>query len=199
MFWQELYISFDRLLLLDQRQRGQLYTALKNGFTSILGFLQELSITSIRAYTSTGGLASAPSPVQEEVSIQSIFGNELGDEQVKQDETEEDREYWHGDCQAMAPQAGSSVRRCYHCHKPGHLKRQCPQRRTGGRGRGTGPGARGAPRQYGYSRPPTGRGRGSAPPGKPWSKETLTRTLAQLTAQLQNQDFQLGVNEDKTQ
>ena len=29
-----------RLLLLDQRQRGQLYTALKNGFTSILGFLQ---------------------------------------------------------------------------------------------------------------------------------------------------------------
>ena len=45
LFWQVLYISFDRLLLLDQRQRGQLYTALKNGFTSILGFLQELSIT----------------------------------------------------------------------------------------------------------------------------------------------------------
>ena len=40
-----VYIFFDRLLLLDQRQRGQLYTALKNGFTSILGFLQELSVT----------------------------------------------------------------------------------------------------------------------------------------------------------
>jgi len=39
------YMASDRLLLLDQRQRGQLYTALKNGFTSILGFLQELSIT----------------------------------------------------------------------------------------------------------------------------------------------------------
>ena len=45
LFWQVFYISFDRLLLLDQRQRGQLYTALKNGFTSILGFLQELSMT----------------------------------------------------------------------------------------------------------------------------------------------------------
>ena len=39
------YMASDRLLLLDQRQRGQLYTALKNGFTSILGFLQELSMT----------------------------------------------------------------------------------------------------------------------------------------------------------
>ena len=39
------YMASDRLLLLDQRQRGQLYTALKNGFTSILGFLQELSTT----------------------------------------------------------------------------------------------------------------------------------------------------------
>ena len=39
------YMASDRLLLLDQRQRGQLYTALKNGFTSILGFLQELSLT----------------------------------------------------------------------------------------------------------------------------------------------------------
>jgi len=39
------YMASDRLLLLDQRQRGQLYTALKNGFTSILGFLQELSVT----------------------------------------------------------------------------------------------------------------------------------------------------------
>jgi len=39
------YMASDRLLLLDQRQRGQLYTALKNGFTSILGFLQELSVS----------------------------------------------------------------------------------------------------------------------------------------------------------
>jgi hypothetical protein len=39
------YMASDRLLLLDQRQRGQLYTALKNGFTSILGFLQTLSVT----------------------------------------------------------------------------------------------------------------------------------------------------------
>ena len=39
------YMASDRLLQLDQRQRGQLYTALKNGFTSILGFLQELSVT----------------------------------------------------------------------------------------------------------------------------------------------------------
>ena len=39
------YMASDRLLLLDQRQRGQLYTALKNGFTSILDFLQELSLT----------------------------------------------------------------------------------------------------------------------------------------------------------
>jgi hypothetical protein len=29
----------------DQRQRGQLYTALKNGFASILRFLQDLSTT----------------------------------------------------------------------------------------------------------------------------------------------------------
>jgi len=39
------YMASDRLLQLDQRQRGQLYTALKNGFSSILGFLQELSVT----------------------------------------------------------------------------------------------------------------------------------------------------------
>ena len=32
-------------LLVDQRQRGQLYTALKNGFASILRFLQDLSTT----------------------------------------------------------------------------------------------------------------------------------------------------------
>jgi len=33
------------LFNLDQRQRGQLYTALKNGFASILRFLQDLSTT----------------------------------------------------------------------------------------------------------------------------------------------------------
>jgi len=38
------YMASDRLLLLDQRQRGQLYTALKNGFSTILRFLQDLSL-----------------------------------------------------------------------------------------------------------------------------------------------------------
>ena len=133
-------------------------------------------------------------------SIQSIFGTELGDEQVEQDETDEDRGYWEdGELQAMDPQSGSSVRRCYHCHKPGHLKRQCPQRRNGSRGRGMSSGTRGAPRQYVNSRPSTGRGRSSAPPGRPWSKESISRTLAQITAQLENQDFHLGVNETNTQ
>ncbi|XP_023331282.1 neurochondrin homolog [Eurytemora carolleeae] len=39
------YMASDRLLLLDHGQRGQLYTAMKNGFASILRFLQELSET----------------------------------------------------------------------------------------------------------------------------------------------------------
>jgi len=39
------YMASDRLLLLDHGQRGQLYTAMKNGFASILRFLQELSVT----------------------------------------------------------------------------------------------------------------------------------------------------------
>ena len=131
----------------------------------------------------------------EEVNI---FGDEPGDEQVIREETDEDRAYWLGDCQAMTTQVGSG-RKCYQCQKPGHLKRQCPQRRTGGRGRGAGPGARGAPRQYTSSRPWAGRGRGSAPPVRTWSKETLARTLAQISAQLQNQDFRTGVSEEQKQ
>jgi len=38
------YMASDRLLLLDHGQRGQLYTAMKNGFASILRFLQELAV-----------------------------------------------------------------------------------------------------------------------------------------------------------
>lgn len=38
------YMASDRLFLLDQRQRGQLYTALKNGFSTILRFLQDISV-----------------------------------------------------------------------------------------------------------------------------------------------------------
>lgn len=39
------YMASDRLLLLDHGQRGQLYTAMKNGFASILRFLQEMAVT----------------------------------------------------------------------------------------------------------------------------------------------------------
>ena len=61
-----------RLLLLDQRQRGQLYTALKNGFTSILGFLQVSTFDPKNSISST--IPSPPGAFHDTQRAAAPFG-----------------------------------------------------------------------------------------------------------------------------
>ncbi len=77
---------------------------------------------------------------EEPMDLSSLAGDLLflegpEDQALRDEETEDIREYWEGEeelIMALATARGDpSGKTCYHCREKGHLKASCPQRRTG--------------------------------------------------------------------
>jgi hypothetical protein len=65
-------------------------------------------------------------------TINSIFGQEEGDQQVRENESEDTQDFWE---EIAALTATGKFGRCWGCDSEDHLKSECPLRREGLHGR----------------------------------------------------------------